>query len=113
MKAQAIMRFHFWGHASSEIYVVADTPEVADKILSLLKFETKEPVYDACGNPRDSNGWVRSDNKENNKFAVIGWFAGEDLDVATKPIKQIRGGGKIDSMAQSIDRGPLCELEWE
>ena len=110
MKTVAKMKFHFWGNYSAEIYVVSDTQEQADKIHSMLEFTPECPVYDACGNARETNGWVKQVNKEHNKYAVIGWFAGKDLEKATAQIKAIKGGERIDSMERSIDSGPLCEL---
>jgi len=111
---KAYMTFHFWGNYSAKILVYSPDKNKINKVFEALKFEATCPVHDACGQAYKAPGWKQSEIKDasdRSVYGVYGWFAGEDLEKATAQIKAIKGGEKIDSMANSIDHGPLCTLE--
>lgn len=111
----AIMKFHFWGKFSSKIIVCSENRDQLERLKKEIDFQATDDRHDACGRIHKAEGWSEISQVEKNEkpmFLFQAWFGKNDSDIAVEKIKKIKGGEKIDSMATSIDHGPLCTLEF-
>lgn len=107
--ASGVLKHHFWGNYSAEIFLKFDSKEVRDAALEKLQLESFGEYRDVLGNVRKSEGWR---TLESNPDVAAIHLAGEQLDQIVLLLEAMGAEKKkITSIATSIDRGELFRFE--
>jgi hypothetical protein len=111
MKAQ--IQFHFWDNYAESIGIYTKTKEEAEKVHDILtkKVPLSYPVASPYGGFRAQIGWQQLVSAKN-VYGVAGRYSGDDVKKVHTFLKS-KGCEGFVSIAKSIDRGPVFDLNFD